>query len=158
MIYLINSGYVSDDLLHMFLDKDNIESNERMKLHLALIPDNAIWYDSYGPSSCLASIGLSWWRDVVPHLNNDLCMTEYFCDEFAEKIYQGMTPDTHKFSNSLGENSEVQFCIENYPEVNLIRDKDNPYTADEICNMSFKLGTLCGFLRQHSSNGIMVFP
>jgi len=130
MIYLVNSGYVCEELLNLFLDKDDIKSHERMKLYLDLIPENAIWNDSYGPSSCLASIGLSWWRDVIPHLNQNLCLHENTCNDLLEQICQGMIPDTEKFKDSLGENTEGQFCLDNYPEAKIMRDKDNPYRGN----------------------------
>lgn len=48
--------------------------------------------DSYNPSSVMAAIGLSWWRDVIPMLDADDNLSAERCEALAAEIESREVP------------------------------------------------------------------
>jgi len=157
MIHLIATEFTEPELLELSLSQRSMDDDERLKEMLSNIPPNAIYSSPYGPNSCLASIGMSWWRDVVPYLDDELRLGTEDCLRISRQIISSMTPSLEKFADALGEGTEIQYCLDNFPQSNILRDETNPYTEDEIMQFCFELGQLMAFLHNHK-NGIMVLP
>jgi len=159
MIHMIETDYASPVLRKLMTSERTMQDDERMLAIFNGVPDNHIFVDKYGPESIFAQIGLSWWRDVVPRLNEDFVLSPDECGNLAQMVMNAMPPAPTKVIQAMGEGTELAHCAEQYPESEVIRDPSIPYSADEQSVLFFKLGQLVGFLGNGvSGNGIVVSP
>jgi len=159
MINMIEFNYASPVLRELMTTDRTIRDDERMQAILHGVPEQHTFTDTYGPASILAQLGLSWWRDVVPRLNEDFVLTPTECNAVAEMVMAAMPPSPTKVIQAMGEGTELAYCVEQYPESNVIRDPSLPYEGDETAVLFFKIGQLIGFLGNgNRGNGIVVSP
>lgn len=159
MIHMIETDYASPVLRNLMTSDRTIQDDERMFAILNGVPENHTFVDKYGPESIFAQVGLSWWRDVVPRLNEDFILSPEECGAVAQMVMDNMPPSPTKVIQAMGEGTELTYCVEQYPEAKVIRDPSIPYSTEEQSKLFFKLGRLVGFLNSGTSNnGIVVSP
>jgi hypothetical protein len=159
MIHLISFNYASPALRELFMSERTMKDDEKMLELFNGIPGQYTFVDKYGPESVFAQIGLSWWRDVVPRLNEDFVLSTAECRAVSEMILSAMPPAPSKVIQALGDGTELSHCVEQYPDANVIRDPSVPYSPDESSALYFRLGQLTGLLISgHHNNGILVSP
>ena len=161
MVHLIEQKYVTDDIRALVLMQERTMDDE-FALSLKfdqLMPDEHKFLDTYGPDCILAQVGLSWWRDVVPNLNEQFVLEPEQCIELAALIMNSMPPEPIKVIQALSEGTELSHCVHTYPEANVVRSPEIPYTSEEVSRLYFKLGQLCGILSNGAQrDGILVSP
>jgi len=159
MIHLIKLEHASPELRRLVTADRTMNEDEQMLELFSGVPGQHTFIDKYGPDSVFAQIGLSWWRDVVPRLNEDFVLTTNECRTVSEMIVSAMPPSPTKVIQALGEGTELTHCVEQYPDANVVRDPSVPYEADELSTLCFKLGQLTGLLISgYHANGILVSP
>ncbi len=159
MIHMIETDYASPVLRGLMTSDRTMQDDERMLAMIAGVPENHTFVDKYGPESIFAQVGLSWWRDVVPRLNEDFVLEPAECGPVAQMLMDAMPPSPTKVIQAMGEGTELAHCVEKFPEAEVIRDPSRPYDAEENAVLFFKLGQLVGFLNNGArGNGIVVSP
>lgn len=159
MIHLIDFNHASPELRKLITSERTIEDDERMYALFEAIPKHNIYHDTYGPGSALAQLGLSWWRDVVPKLDENFVLSPEDCLAVVEMISSFMPPAPSKVIAAIGEGTELAYCAETYPEAQTVRDPSLPYDTEEMSTLYFRLGFLVSFLQCGSKgNGIVVSP
>lgn len=159
MIHMTEVAYASPVLRKLFTSERTIEEDAQMLALLDGVPANHRFVDQYGPECVLAQVGLSWWRDVVPRLNEDFILTPEECNEVSKMVIDNMPPSPSKVIQAIGEGTELAHCVEQYPNSNIIRDPSMPYEVEEQSVLCFLLGQLVGFLCNGSKGeGILVSP
>jgi hypothetical protein len=159
MIHMIEVDFASPVLRKLMTSDRTIQEDEQMLAIFNGVPENHTFVDTYGPQSIFAQIGLSWWRDVVPRLDEDFVLGPEECNAVSQMLMNAMPPSPTKVIQAMGDGTELAHCVEQYPEANVIRDPSLPYDADEIATLFFKLGQLTGFFfNGHRGNGIVVSP
>lgn len=159
MIHMIELDHASPALRALMTSERTMQDDERMQSIFDGVPKNHTFTDSYGPGSIFAQLGLSWWRDVVPRLNEDFVLEPEQCLAVSQMVMSAMPPAPAKVIQAMGEGTELAYCAEQYPEAEVIRDPSRPYDAEENAVLFFKLGQLVGFLHNGArGNGIVVSP
>ena len=160
MIHMIETDYASPVLRKLMTSERTMQDDERMLTIFNGVPENHAFVDQYGPEAIFAQVGLSWWRDVVPRLNEDFVLSPDECGHVARMVLDAMPPAPTKVIQAIGEGTELAYCVEQYPEAKVIRDPSIPYSAEEQSTLFFKLGQLVGFLNNgaRGDNGIVVSP
>lgn len=159
MIHLIEVAYASPALRSLFTSERTMQDDERMLSIFNGVPNQHTFTDTYGPESVFAQVGLSWWRDVVPRLNEDFVLLPSECRAVSEMIIAAMPPQPTNVIQALGEGTELAHCVEQYPDANVVRDPSVPYSADELSVLCFRLGMLTGLLINGAhADGILVSP
>jgi hypothetical protein len=159
MIHMVETEYASPVLRNLMTSERTMQDDERMLAIFSGVPENHTFVDKYGPESIFAQVGLSWWRDVVPRLNEDFILSPEECGAVAQMVMTNMPPSPTKVIQAMGEGTELAHCAEQYPEAEVIRDPSIPYSAIDQSVFFFKLGQLVGFLNNGAySNGIVVSP
>lgn len=159
MIHMIETGYASPVLRKLMTSERTMQDDERMLAIFSGVPENHTFVDKYGPEAIFAQVGLSWWRDVVPRLNEDFVLPPSECDAVAQMVLDSMPPAPAKVIQAMGEGTELAYCAEQYPEAEVIRDPSIPYSIEEQSVFFFKLGQLVGFLNNGAAGeGIVVSP
>lgn len=159
MIHMIETAYASPMLRKLMTSDRTIQEDELMLALFNGVPDNHTFVDHYGPLSTLAQIGMSWWRDVVPQLDLEFVLSPNECDVFAKKVMENLPPAPAKVIQAMGEGTELAYCVEQYPNSDVVRDPSLPYNTIEQSALFYKLGLLVGILHNGASeSGIVVSP
>lgn len=156
---MVETEYASPVLRKLMTSERTMQDDERMLAIFSGVPENHTFVDKYGPESIFAQVGLSWWRDVVPRLNEDFVLLPSECRAVSEMIIAAMPPQPTNVIQALGEGTELAHCVEQYPDANVVRDPSVPYSADELSVLCFRLGMLTGLLINGAhADGILVSP
>lgn len=159
MIHMIETDYASPVLRGLMTSERTMQDDERMLAIFSGVPENHTFVDKYGPESIFAQVGLSWWRDVVPNLNEDFVLEPAKCAFLALTVMDAMPPSPTKVIQAMGEGTELAHCVEQFPDAEVIRDPSRPYDVEENAVLFFKLGQLVGFFHNGAKgNGIVVSP
>lgn len=156
---MIETDYASPVLRGLMTSERTIQDEERMLAIFNGVPENHTFIDKYGPDSIFAQLGLSWWRDVVPKLNEEFVLTPDECNALSQIVVAAMPPSPTNVIQAMGEGTELAYCVEQFPDAKVIRDPSLPYDLEETATLFFKLGQLVGFLQNGvKGNGIVVSP
>ena len=75
----------------MIKDKNSrhyIHANEKVKnIYKQMWPESCHFHDAYNESSLMWSLGLSWWKDVIPMLNDKYHLTPEKAQELIRLIH-----------------------------------------------------------------------
>ena len=159
MIHMIETDYASPVLRGLMTSERTMQDDERMLTIFNGVPENHTFVDKYGPESIFAQVGLSWWRDVVPRLNEDFVLEPAECGTVVQMLMEAMPPSPTKVIQAMGAGTELAHCVEQFPDAKVIRDPSQPYSAEEQAVLFFKLGQLVGFFHNGAAGtGIVVSP
>ena len=138
-------------------DRTMPEDNE-MGILMRVNDNQYVFVDQYNRSNVLGQLGLSWWRDVVPLLNENFVLAPEACDQLATQIIAHMPPEPKKVLVALGEGTELthtealraslEFPVN---AIMVIRPHSAPYTARETADLYFHIGCLVGLLHRAST-------
>lgn len=145
--------YTEADLeLRALFDRErNGDEKEAFERKLLAMPENVRWRDNYNRACRLWTLGLSYWRDMVPLLSEGMVLAPDDCRDFALQIASAMPPAHEKLDTLIGDQAtEFEYVRTNF-ELDI-----SPYTPEELAWCAFDAGRLAGLLYQGArSNGVL---
>lgn len=130
------------ELRGLFARERNGDEKELFERRLLAFPENLRWRDPYNADCRLWSLGLSYWRDMVPLLDERMVLGPEECHDFIELIVTNMPPDHGKLELAGAAGTELAYVLENFgPEA-----RASEYDGDRLAWLSFEAGQLAGLL------------
>lgn len=152
----------SPRLRELVTTERTMSEDEEMLEEISAMDERDHMIDYYNPTCMLAQLGISWWRDVVPHLDENFVLRPAPCNELAAKIMESMPPRPDNVLKVLGPGTELQYALDTYPDMDsskIVRDFQLPYEAQEQGWLYLHLGMLIGTLHNGAQNeGLLLSP
>jgi hypothetical protein len=137
------------ELRDLFARERNGDEKDTFERKLRALPENVRWRDNYNPQCRLWSLGLSYWRDFAPLLDERMVLTPEQCLQAVGLIcppgrfpFVGMPPSYDKVTEAGGPGTELEYVMATFgPE-----SRPEPYLPDVLAWLAFDAGSLSGLL------------